>query len=310
MTNTAECLYDGGDCCLPRKVSSLCENCTCTIDIDIVHLRASLKEVNAIKYYLESLVEFAKPEVVLHVQNVLEEDVCSTLCLDKTLKNVVSWLFDENNETCSCLSVFEKYQCNWIQGTSFSSQHYIQVMESKTCTMTCGNESGRKFLSQSFTNLWGEETYFKGCIEGNLAQGRGEATTENNWLFNGDWQQGLLEGSGTGVNSVTGESYKGHWSNGQFHGYGELEYSYGDYYIGSFVKGKRSGQGRLESSVEKILPPYKGCYDINLSIFSFSQLIVLSVTKNTPKILISQLCAISKNIVKLLRRVFFLKPNK
>ena len=30
ITNTKRCLFDGGDCCLSRKNTKLCIDCTCT----------------------------------------------------------------------------------------------------------------------------------------------------------------------------------------------------------------------------------------------------------------------------------------
>lgn len=43
-----------------------------------------------------------------------------------------------------------------------------------------------------------------------------------------------------------GNIYEGDFLNGNFHGYGQLTYSNGDVYIGSFFKNKKEGKGILK----------------------------------------------------------------
>ncbi len=136
ITNVQQCSYDGGDCCLSRKETSLCKNCTCTFNIDSKELEAAKTDFNVSKYFFNSTFEFSQTDVVHRVKDVIEEDVCSLICLDKTLLNVISWFYDKVRSTCICLNVFQKFECSLVP--SNDSPTYLNVLVTKTCTATCG----------------------------------------------------------------------------------------------------------------------------------------------------------------------------
>ncbi len=245
--NTQTCLYDGGDCCLPKKVTLSCENCTCLFDFDLIEMKAAYREVTAGRYFFKPPFEFPDTVTVKKVTEVPDEDLCTMLCLDKNLTNVNSWHYDLDNETCHCLSSFQEFQCALLLSNQ-SSETYLNVMRSRTCRMNCHSDGNSSHLHELFTNLWGTEVNYTGCVQdNNLAHGNGKAATKSSigqlWLFQGDWRSGILAGWATVQNTDSGEAYKGQLSNGLYHGQGELRYPNGDLYIGSFEAGLRSGQG-------------------------------------------------------------------
>ena len=189
-------------------------------------------------------------EVVKEVTNVKDSDVCSTICLDENLKSVKSWIFDNVTASpiCTCLSVFEKYQCNHLEIANHQGPIQLNVIQSRTCQMSCGDQKYSNFLSLNFTLDWGQEVNYTGCIEDGMADGLGSGFTEgfqHDWIFIGHWSQGLLS-HGSANNLVTGFLYDGAWSQGLFHGYGSIVDGDGNIYSGDYDSGQRSGQGRLD----------------------------------------------------------------
>ncbi len=46
-TNSEECGFDGGDCCLEEKSTALCQSsCDCDMKLDVENLRSSFAETN------------------------------------------------------------------------------------------------------------------------------------------------------------------------------------------------------------------------------------------------------------------------
>ncbi len=104
-TNTEQCSFDGGDCCLPHKSTPLCNDCTCRMIIDQDSLQDELDQFDVQMF--DSVSDFN--EVVIDNSLVEVEDVesllvCARLCLD-TIKsgNIVNgWMFDSAIQLCAC----------------------------------------------------------------------------------------------------------------------------------------------------------------------------------------------------------------
>ena len=103
-SNTAKCLFDGGDCCLEFKETRLCKNCTCILFIDHDELRNQFVELD-IKP-LENptdLVTAIGNDWIVQVKDVLNGQVCARLCLEHESKdNINSWHYHEDSMVCKC----------------------------------------------------------------------------------------------------------------------------------------------------------------------------------------------------------------
>lgn len=60
-----------------------------------------------------------------------------------------------------------------------------------------------------------------------------------------------------GISLMGDGKYTGEFKDGVYHGYGYLQYFYGDKYVGTFESGKPSGQGTLISSIDKYVGEFK-----------------------------------------------------
>jgi hypothetical protein len=68
--------------------------------------------------------------------------------------------------------------------------------------------------------------------------------------YQGDWENGLMHGSGTHYDSNRRSiMYEGAWDEGRYHGFGRqyLSHSDHDWYEGDFVRGLREGNGKVTS---------------------------------------------------------------
>ncbi len=101
VTNNARCLFDGGDCCLQDKVTSLCQNCTCIVDINKVDLNRKLKS-QMVKALTSGLDIGTKFEARKTIADVLSRDVCLTLCFQEQEEAVDSIIYKPDNDTCTC----------------------------------------------------------------------------------------------------------------------------------------------------------------------------------------------------------------
>ncbi len=105
-TNIAICGYDGGDCCREQKLTHLCNECQCILDIDEDLLKLKLHKVMMNKQSNNSLHFSA----IKTVEYVVSSFVCALLCLDKSAKNNIdSWIFETTNSknTCTCTRLDE-----------------------------------------------------------------------------------------------------------------------------------------------------------------------------------------------------------
>ncbi len=106
-TNTKRCLFDGGDCCLPKKSTPLCKICTCKMDIDQESLQTDIDQLDV--RVLDAVTDFANQmdfDRILDVEDVASVKVCAKICIDATLTKshpkVNGWIFDFESGLCSC----------------------------------------------------------------------------------------------------------------------------------------------------------------------------------------------------------------
>ncbi len=102
-TNTEECIYDGGDCCLEDKATHLCRVCACIMEVDEEELQNKFDklEVKALKNpdNFMSIVSSVRKTVT----NVVMDAVCSMICVDDDIINSFnSWHFDAAIKECKC----------------------------------------------------------------------------------------------------------------------------------------------------------------------------------------------------------------
>ncbi len=106
VTNNELCLYDGGDCCLERKSTPLCVDCTCKIAVDLDQLEARLAEhkILVTAQPINAFIADAPFETTKEVDEVLDTFVCSLICLDMLMISATNaWIFNENGQnTCIC----------------------------------------------------------------------------------------------------------------------------------------------------------------------------------------------------------------
>lgn len=81
------------------------------------------------------------------------------------------------------------------------------------------------------------------CVAGK-AQGIGEVVFNNGDRLRGEFENGRINGNGTWISGVSGNSYKGHWRDGKREGEGTYSWSNGaQQYVGEWVDDKRQGHG-------------------------------------------------------------------
>ncbi len=109
ITNTPRCLYDGGDCCQAEK-SSLCRICTCKKDIDTGALQVRLDQEEVMTASNSDLFdEVIVKSVDISVDDVINSNTCSQLCLERSLATVNGWRYSFDSKLCSCVLVISTH---------------------------------------------------------------------------------------------------------------------------------------------------------------------------------------------------------
>ncbi len=112
-SNTAECLFDGGDCCKPHKVRTLCLNCTCILEVDPEKLRDDFRAWEIRPVDNDESLQTAIGDLggwTLEVEDVISLKVCTVLCLDhKKADELNAWHYLVNKEIC---------RCGWVESES------------------------------------------------------------------------------------------------------------------------------------------------------------------------------------------------
>ncbi len=109
-TNTEECLFDGGDCCLEFKDRTLCQNCSCILSVEPKKLYQQFLdwEIKPLKNPLA--FDDVMDKAIMMVQEVVSGQVCAVFCLDPQRGDGINaWQYDKDRQTC---------QCSWIESTT------------------------------------------------------------------------------------------------------------------------------------------------------------------------------------------------
>ncbi len=81
-------LFDGGDCCLEIKDTTLCKVCSCNLTVDLDDLQQQFEDFN-VKPLKDAKVLIDKDIdewIVVEVEDVVSGSVCAVLCLDHNEK--------------------------------------------------------------------------------------------------------------------------------------------------------------------------------------------------------------------------------
>ena len=85
---------------------------------------------------------------------------------------------------------------------------------------------------------------YKGDLNEDLPDGKGEFKYTNGDVYNGDFRAGLKDGVGI-YTYKSGETYEGDWKDDKKDGKGVYTYKNGVQYEGEWANNKRSGSGQL-----------------------------------------------------------------
>ena len=144
-TNTKICLFDGGDCCLEEKITNLCKVCTCKLAVDKQELNQSFAKFDVKRFVSVNKFQNLIERRIKKVVNVLNSDVCSLICLDKTTVDFInSWIYDGQNSNCVCTMI----------DATFTSNDEIKLE-------SVSSDSKRK-LTKSFVQM--SKILKKGCM--------------------------------------------------------------------------------------------------------------------------------------------------
>ncbi len=111
-TNIALCLYDGGDCCLEAKDTTLCKNCSCMLLVTEDDLQNDFDtwEIHPLDTSIDFSTVISNTNSSVKVEEVVSSPVCSVLCLDhKKFDRINAWQYDAKERVCTC---------GWIQSTT------------------------------------------------------------------------------------------------------------------------------------------------------------------------------------------------
>ncbi len=73
--------------------------------------------------------------------------------------------------------------------------------------------------------------------------GRVKVTFPNDDCYDGEWKDGMENGSGKKIYSISGEVYVGEWKEGKCNGRGKYSYGGGEVYDGEWKEDKCNGTG-------------------------------------------------------------------
>ncbi len=103
LTNTARCLFDGGDCCLEDKVEDFCKVCTCKRNVDNVKMSEAFQRQNVMVISNTDVWKQLDSSLSQKVTDVESEEVCSDLCLEPEIDaKVNAWQYQAAKKICNC----------------------------------------------------------------------------------------------------------------------------------------------------------------------------------------------------------------
>ncbi len=100
--------------------------------------------------------------------------------------------------------------------------------------------------SYNFDYLYSNDTKYIGDLKDAVPNGKGRLMYKGEIFFEGDFKNGIIDGSGIMYDMEDIESYyEGGFRNNRFHGNGITVYSDGSYHKGAYSDGMREGKGQL-----------------------------------------------------------------
>ena len=106
----------------------------------------------------------------------------------------------------------------------------------------------RKTITTLGEMRFGDGSLYRGKVEDNDLNGRGLLNYTDGNVYLGMFRDGRCNGYGIFFDQSDNSIYKGEWINDTQHGYGEEYWDDKEVlkYEGNFVRGNKTGQGRLE----------------------------------------------------------------
>lgn len=113
--------------------------------------------------------------------------------------------------------------------------------------------------SHNFEYLYSNDTEYFGAEKDGIPHGQGRLLHNGKLLYEGDFKNGIIEGSGKMYDMEDRSSYyEGEFKNNRFQGNGKFVYSDGSYYTGPFEDGLQEGTGKLLNADGSLL--YTGSF--------------------------------------------------
>ena len=147
LTNTENCQYDGGDCCLDstKKDTSLCETCTCKMPVNTTELKAKLESTDVRMFQNLSDYESLIWKTSKVFNNIISEEACFAFCLDSEVQELVNgWRLNRETNTCTC-SWLKSTKClttmdlatvtfqNYSELSLASTKAFVQIAKTVDC---------------------------------------------------------------------------------------------------------------------------------------------------------------------------------
>ncbi len=147
-TNHDVCLFDGGDCCLEFKDTTLCKECSCILSVDFDKLHAQFHNMS-IKALLDlgpQMDYIFNTNTALRVSDVVSKHVCAVLCLDhENSGEFNAWQYNNALGSCNC-GWLGSHQClektvdnsdSWLNDGSLKNMPhdhmYVQLKKTVPC---------------------------------------------------------------------------------------------------------------------------------------------------------------------------------
>ncbi len=102
-TNNAICQYDGGDCCLEIKDTTLCKNCSCIMSVDPRKLLQEFMDLEIKPIEKAEKINATIESWTVTIDDVISIEVCAVVCLGHDKRDSLNaWHYKENEHVCNC----------------------------------------------------------------------------------------------------------------------------------------------------------------------------------------------------------------
>ncbi len=86
--------------------------------------------------------------------------------------------------------------------------------------------------------------FYSGDVRGNVPHGNGTFTSSN-YIYMGEFFEGVIQGQGIVEDFLTGTSYTGQFAGGQPNGAGKYRFADGSEFDGTVAQGRFEGDGQF-----------------------------------------------------------------